>query len=183
MKRAVVLALLVTALCGGCAAKLGVEFDEGEDFASYESWAWLERKRAAIKLEGVPPDGLQDLIEREVERALGERGYVRAGEGDEPDFFVTYHARVEREVELGTVETASRYVASMHSTPSYVVSAPERTFQIYDRSLLVMDVAEGRDRQLVWRGRWDMRVRGEFRGQVPRAVDRILGRFPPPLDD
>ncbi len=183
MKRVVGLTLLVVALCGGCAAKLGVEFDEDEDFASYESWAWLERKRAAIRLEGVPADGIQDLIEKEVERALGERGYVRARVGDEPDFFVTYHARVEREIELATVTTASRFVSSMHSSPSYQVSAPERTSQIYDRSMLVMDVAEGRDRQLVWRGRWDMRVRGEFRGQVPNAVDRIFDRFPPPEDD
>ena len=172
-------AILTAITCLGCAATVGVEFDPAENFSGYESWAWLERRGSQLRVSGASFWGLHDRIVEEVERALGERGFVQAAEGEEPDFFVTYHGEIKRELEEATTASASHFVPSMNSSPSYVVSGHDEVLQIYDRSRLVMDVADGREKQLVWRGSWDMRVRGDFRGQLAGAVDRIFDRFPP----
>ncbi|MDJ0847753.1 MAG: DUF4136 domain-containing protein [Myxococcota bacterium] len=179
MRSALWLAAMGAATCIGCAARLGVEFDPAEDFTDYQSWAWLERRSPTLAVTGADPFGLPELIEEEVERALDERGFVRTRDGEEPDFFVTYHGEVRRELDEAITASASQYLSSLHSTPSYVVSAPDKRYQIYDRSRLVMDVVEGREKQLVWRGSWEMRVRGEFRGKVSGVVDRIFADFPP----
>ncbi len=71
-------AILTAITCLGCAATVGVEFDPAENFSGYESWAWLERRGSQLRVSGASFWGLHDRIVEEVERALGERGFVQA---------------------------------------------------------------------------------------------------------
>jgi hypothetical protein len=164
-----------------CAGQVAVEFDPTENFSGYRTWDWLPRRSEPLDVEGIDAQGLHELILAEVERALELRGYPRSApsEGEVPDFYVTYHVRIRRELVLVTETPATQFLPSFHASPSYVVSAVEQRIQAFEASTLAIDVADGHDKQLVWRGAYERRVRGSFRPHLKAAVDHILERFPP----
>jgi hypothetical protein len=170
--------LLLLAACVGCSAKLGVEFDPQEDFAGYRTWAWLPRQPAPPRGRGVHDPALDALIRQRVERELAARGYDQVV-GDSPDFYVTYSVQIERQARLHSEQHADQMLFSHHNTPSYIVSGGARRVRIYEESTLVIDVADGKERQLVWRGIRTERVRGSFQPHAGAAVAEILDSFPP----
>lgn len=178
-QRAAVCCLVLA--CLACAGRVGVEFDPTENFSGYETWAWLDRPAHPLKVRGLNAKGLHEEITAAVERELELRGYRRS-EGEPADFYVTYHAKVERELVITHETPAAEYLASMHDSPSYLISRTEQRVQIYDQCTLVIDFADGSEQQLVWRGAYERRLRGEFRSHIDTAVERILERFPPVPD-
>lgn len=170
--------VLLAAWSAGCASSVGVEFDPAEDFSHYETWQWLPRLEPPL---GAPPrrdDPLRETVAALVERELDSRGYRRA-EGDSPDFFVTLHLEVQREVKVTWETPAKQSVHSLHSGPSYEVQSQQRVVRVFETAELAIDLADGLDRQLVWRGTVNRRVRGELGTELEAEVGRILERFPP----
>jgi hypothetical protein len=170
-------ALLLAVCCSACAG-VGVEFDPDEDFASYERWAWLPRLEPPIQPLALTPEGLSEEIERRTEEFLTTRGFVRVDE-DEADFFVTYHVVVRTEIVILSETNAEQHVSSMNDSPSYGVTRSEMRQRVYQRGELVIDVVEGEDRQLVWRGSTGSKYRGSWKPHARAAVTNILERFPP----
>lgn len=171
-------ALLFAAACFGCVG-VGVEFDSAEDFSSYRTWAWLPRLEAAPDPFGATREELAAEIERRTEQALAERGFVRVGDEAQADFFVTYHVEIFIEVVFVDEIQAEQHVASMNDSPSYGVTAMETRQRIYERGHLVIDIADGDERQLVWRGSTSSKYRGSWKPHARAAVFEILERFPP----
>jgi hypothetical protein len=174
-------ALLLAVCCSACAG-VGVEFDPQEDFASYRRWAWLPRLEAPIRPLAPTPDGLTEEIESRTEEFLAARGFVRVDE-EEADFFVTYHVVVHVEIVILSETNAEQHVASMNDSPSYGVTRSETRRRVYQRGHLVIDVVEGDDRQLVWRGETESKYRGSWKPHARTAVMNILERFPPESSD
>lgn len=186
MTRVVRLAPLLLAItCVACATRVGVEFDPVEDFSEYRTWDWLPRaepRSPRLFLSERSPlqrdPELEELIVSAIESELESRGFPRA-DGQPPDFFVTYHVKVQRELVVRMEQPADQRLDSHHQSRSYVISAPVRVVRPYERGVLVIDVAEGRDRQLVWRAELETRVRGSFTPHVSGAVADLVERFPP----
>jgi hypothetical protein len=182
-RRAPLASLLVLALAAaaGCVNGLRVEFDPLEDFARYRTWDWLPKgfeQRAASR--ELAPD-LDALLRAAIERELAARGFERAGD-DAPDFYVSYHADLKLQLVRGTETPAMRTLSSLHHTPSYEITAPATTLRRYDVGTLALDVADGRDRQLVWRGIQTGRWRNGVRDRVDGLIADLFERFPPPPD-
>jgi hypothetical protein len=171
-------ALLLGAACFGCAG-VGVEYDSAEDFSGYRTWAWLPRLETAPDPYGESREELAAEIEQRTEQALAERGFVRAGDEARADFFVTYHFEIFIEVVLVDEMQAEQHVASMNDSPSYGVTGMETRPRIYQRGHLVIDIADGDERQLVWRGSTSSKYRGSWKPHARAAVFGILERFPP----
>ena len=179
MKRSPGLAIpILVAAWLACATGAKVEFDAQEDFSRYRSWEWLPLGAEAGEARHLDDPELGALVRGSIERELGARGYLRA-EGDPPDFYVTYHLQILREVEVSTETPAAQMLSSHHQSPSYVVSSSQQVVRVYERGTLVIDVADGRQRQLVWRGTETRRARHSFEPQLDAAVADILERFPP----
>lgn len=171
-------ALLLGAACFGCAG-VGVEFDSAEDFSGYRTWAWLPRLETAPDPYGASREELGAEIERRTEQALAERGFVRVADDAQADFFVTYHVEIFIEVVFVDEIQAEQSVASMNDSPSYGVTGMETRQRIYERGHLVIDIADGEERQLVWRGSTSSKYRGSWKPHARAAVFGILERFPP----
>jgi hypothetical protein len=162
----------------GCATSVRVAFDPAEDFSAYRTWAWLPRGfEVPASRSRVSPE-LDALLRGAVERELAARGYVRAAE-EPPDFLVTYHLRIELEIFHGIETPAMETVSSYHREGSFEVTASRPVTQFYERGTLVLDVADGRERQLVWRGIGIRRVRNSFRSRAEAVVADIFEAFPP----
>jgi hypothetical protein len=174
------LALLVLLLAtAACAPKIRVDVDPAEDFSGYQYWAWLPRRAEGRYADTMKP-AYREQIQRAIERELSARGLTRV-EPPEADFFVTYHARLDREIHLRTENPAATQLDSMHQSPSYVVQGSEQRVVTYEKVKLVVDVAEGRERQLVWRGRTERRDRGTVDRHIDEVVAAIFDHFPVPV--
>jgi len=176
-KRARGLALAVLAAAGlGCATTVRVDFDPHEDFASYRTWAWLPRGWE-VPASDVDPE-LDALLRGAIERELAARGFSQAGELT-PDFLVTYHLRIQHQLVRGIETPAMQTLSSPHRDGGYEVVASRPSVLPYELGTLVLDVAEARERQLVWRGIGTRRVRTSFKRRAEAVVTEIFEAFPP----
>lgn len=181
MKRALAAGFVLSWIllgASGCATRIQVEFDEREDFSGYRTWSWLPRGWG-IAAPGERIDrGLHLKLRAAIERELEARGYARATP-EEADFFVTYHLSLERQLVQAVETPAMQTLSTHHRDGGYEVTASRRTFQLYEQGTLALDVAEAKDRQLVWRGVATRRVRESFGARADDVVSALVDRFPP----
>lgn len=171
--------LLALAGCLGCAAAMRVEFDPREDFARYRSWDWLPTGFAESAASRALAPDLEALLRGAIERELAERGFTRAA-GATPDFYVSYHADVSIQLVRAIETPAMQTLSSLHSnSPSFEITASEKSLRRYDEGTLALDVANGRDRQLVWRGMQTGRWRNGIRPRLDEMIEELFERFPP----
>ena len=169
---------LLAAACLGCATSIRVAFDPQEDFASYRTWAWLPRSWEVTASESHVDPELDALLRGAIERTLAARGFEQAGDAS-PDFLVTYHLRLRREL-VRVIETpAMETLVNPHREGGYEVQASRPMLYPYELGTLVLDVAEARERQLVWRGIGTRRVRTSFKRRAEAVVTEIFEAFPP----
>ena len=171
--------LLLLFASAACAPKIRVDVDPAEDFSGYQYWAWLPRRAEARGADTVKA-AYREQIERAIESELSARGLTRV-EAAEADFFVTYHADLNREIHLRTETPAATQLDSLHQSPSYVVQGSEKRVVTYEKVQLVVDVADGSERQLVWRGRTQRRDRARVDHHLDGVVAAIFEHFPVPV--
>lgn len=167
--------LLFLSLLIGCGTPV-IEVAGDEDFSGYETWDWLPRLEPAEADHHDRPE-LRGQIESQVERSLAGRGYRRA-EGVVPDFYVTYHLELRSEMVVRQETPAVQNLESFQQEGSFDVTRTTTHIARYEVATLAIDVAEGRERQLVWRGLLEERVRGSFEPHIEGSVAKILERFP-----
>lgn len=170
-----VASMIVAALVVSC-LKPVVEVDADADFSGYETWAWLPRLEPLATERQMRPE-LHELVTAQVERELRARGYRRAASAP-PDFFVAYHLEIEAEFVLRRETSPEQSLETFEEGGSFDVTRTTTQVARYERVQFAIDVAEGRERQLVWRGRVKDRVRGRFDRIAERSVAKILENFP-----
>ena len=179
MRRALTAGILLAWIAlgaSGCATSVEVEFDAVEDFSGYRTWSWLPPGWPTPR-DRVGRD-LHHQVRAAIERGLEARGYALA-QPAEADFFVTYHLTLERQLVEAIETPAMQTLSTHHREGGYEVTASRRTLQLYEEGTLVLDVADGQDRQLVWRGVGTRRVRESFGIRADDVVSALLDRFPP----
>jgi len=171
------LTLLLVA-CAACASvRVNVDFDPNEDFSTYQTFTWFPRPQKETGDYRIDNPLLDRRIRTAVERELAARGY-RKVEDRAPDFYVAYHLQFEQKLDVRTVNRG------YYDAWGYYVGWPETQVTQYDEGSLVIDVANARDKQLVWRGVAVGRVRTRPKPEqttqdVNEAVAHILAKFPP----
>ena len=177
------LAAALATLGPGCAQPVRVSFDAHEDFAAYRTWAWLPPAWPVLAASRQVAPELDATLRSAVERELAARGYERAAEGQPPDFFVSYHLDLRRQLvlknETPATQTLSTYHGGRGDVGAYEIDRTEQRLVSYEIGLLGLDIADGPGRQLVWRGISRRRVRNRFSNQAEGAVVEIFEHFPP----
>jgi hypothetical protein len=170
--------LLLLALGLGCATyQVNVDYDQKKDFSGYRTFTWFPLRRPPTGDYRIDDPLLEQRIREAVERELAARGF-RQVEDVTPDFFVAYHLSIEQKLDVYTVNRG------YYGAYGYYMGWPETEVRQYDEGTLVIDVADARDKEVVWRGLAVGRVRQqatpEQRTQaVNDAVAAILAKFPP----
>ncbi len=182
------LAALAT-LLGGCATvSVGYDFDPQANFADLRSYAWIDEPREPT---GDPRiDGntlLESRVREAVDRALGQRGYVKDVSG-EPDFLLNFFVTLD---ERTSVRTLNRYYGygpgwAWGYGYRYAPYGWSETYVYeYDEGTLILDVVGSDSRQLIWRGSGtdllSLQSTPERRQEdLDRVAEAILENFPPP---
>jgi len=154
-----------------------VDYDPEEDFSTYKTFGWLPERPPPTGDPRLDSPLIDSRVRRAVDSTLTARGFRKILDGT-PDFWVTYHTGVEQKLDVYTMNRG--YVNRW----GYTVSVPETRVSQYDEGTLVLDIADARERELVWRGVAQGRLRSQptpdqTTAAVNEAVAELLKQFPP----
>jgi hypothetical protein len=144
------------------------DFDPQADFSGYTTFHWIDPS----EMEADPRVAQQPLVDARirsaVNEALTERGYRK--ENAPPwDFLVICHGALEDKEELIPVYSQTGAVRGMQT-------------YAYKEGTLVLDVYDGKSKQLVWRGSVTEAFDDEDRAieSIEKLVRSLTAKFPPP---
>jgi hypothetical protein len=184
------LAAWLVALSAGCATlEIQTEYDPRADFSGFETWVWMPREPATTGDPRLDNAILHSRIRAVVEERLALQGYRKLSSGT-PDFLVTFHTAIDQRLDVSTVDRSyPRHGGAGRWGPGggWVYSSETRVRE-YELGSLILDIADNRTRDLVWRGFAQAEIGQRTQDQARRdeqlreAVRRMLEQFPPKPD-
>ncbi|MDN4547522.1 MULTISPECIES: DUF4136 domain-containing protein [unclassified Pseudomonas] len=177
--------LAVAALLSACAAnQVNHDYDASRDFAAYHSWSW---KEPALQYRPDDPRIKSDLTEQRVREAvtdqLDQRGLRPAAADAKADLNVQTYLIVEERQQQVTTNYGGGW-----GNPWYgYYGAPmynETRLVSYKVATIQIDLLDGKDGKLVWRGSDEQMLSGspnpsDRSTAIHETVTRILANYPP----
>ncbi len=175
-------ALLLLAACQ--TTQLDRDFDPNRDFATYRSWSWAE---PAVQYRPEDPRLKSDLTEQRLRSAIAEqldqRGLRAAPAGSPGDLRVQAWLIVDQRQDRVTTQYggSGRPLVRLLGGPAY---SETRTLD-YQVGTLQIDLLDGQDGKLVWRGSGQQTLRDNRRDPAERTsalretVAKVLSQYPP----
>jgi hypothetical protein len=176
-------ALLLLAACQS--TQLNQDFDKHRDFAAYRSFTW---KEPALEYSPDDPRIKSDLTEQRVRDAVSEqldqRGLRLAPVGGKGDVSVQAWLIVENKTDQVSTSYGGAwggYWNGYWGGPAYT----ETRNVDYKVGTVQVDLFDGKDGKLVWRGSAEQIVRNNQTSPVEReaaireTVAKILSQYPP----
>ena len=177
-----VLILFVISLITACGTTVNVDYDKQTNFASLKNFTLLPSPEIKTGDERLDSPLVDKRIREAIQTTLITRGFQHVDAN--ADFAVAYQLGVRKEIDssrasmtvgVGTYGRRSA-VGMTYGNPGYVES--------YERGILTIDVLQGSDKKLVWRGSSGRRL---YDGSTPEKSDKeinavvkeILDQFPP----
>jgi hypothetical protein len=177
--------LAVALLLGACqSTQVNHDFDASRDFAGYRSWTW---KEPALQYRPDDPRIKSDLTEQRIRQAIGEqldqRGLRMAAGGAKGDVTVQAYLIVEDRQQ----QVSTNYGGAWGSPWNGYWGGPmytETRNVDYKVATLQVDLFDGKDGKLVWRGSAEQIVSdspkpSERSAAIRATVGKILANYPP----
>jgi hypothetical protein len=174
--------LLFVLLSSGCATTMEAlsDYDHSQDFSHYKTYAWMEDDPvmgARSASSGSSPLNSSRTV-KAIQAELERKGYRKVEDRAAADFVVTYTigARDRLDVESYPVPYRGPWLWDWYA-------GRETSVRTYTEGVIAVDIFDAAKKSPVWHG-WaskpitaeDVRHAAE---EIPRAVRRILQRFPP----
>ncbi|MHC4222810.1 MAG: DUF4136 domain-containing protein [Planctomycetota bacterium] len=181
----VLLALVVV----GCASRMEVNsyYDPTASFSEVKSFAWLPRKDSGDPL--IDDDLLEQRVQTAVDAGMAAKGYQKTS-STQPDVWLGYHAVLQRQTSVQKVSD-TYYYDNPEPAWSDTFASDLRPAEVegyedsaYNEGMLVLDIADGKTRELIWRGSASMDINLKAKSsqraeKVREAIAKILKLFPP----
>ena len=172
----VAIAALVLAPALVIAQKVSYDFDKSANFAGYKTYALKDGTKVGQQL-------IDDRIVGAIETQLKEKGFTKSDSG--PDVFVVYHVAFDKEKDISTYSSGYGggygpygwgWGGGMTTTSTQVRDILVGT--------LVIDVADAKKSQVVWRGMGVKEVNTQANPEkrdksINEAVKKIFKNYPP----
>jgi hypothetical protein len=151
----------------GASGKVEVEYDHAADFTAYKTFAWAPFQDPA------PNPANHIRVTRAVERELEAKGFTKVGP-DEASVFVRYQGRLDKKI----TSTSSQ------SDSPWQQPSDKRTMVSFGKTkvgTLVLELWDGRSKNLVWQARESMPEPAADRMEdaINKSVKRLIGEYPP----
>lgn len=184
LRRIVLLSFaLLLAACASNNAQL--DYDASRDFAGYRSWAWEE---PALHYRPDDPRVKSDLTEQRIRQAvadqLDQRGLRPVQKGAQADVKVRAYLIVEdrqREITTNYGGAWGGYWGGYWGGPMY----NETRSVDYKVATIQVDLFDGRDGKLVWRGSAEQMMNSyppspqERNAAIQKTVMTLMSNYPP----
>jgi len=181
------LALVIFAvLLSACeTTRVNHDFDASRDFAGYRSWSW---KEPALQYRPDDPRIKSDLTEQRIRQAVGEqldqRGLRPAVAGGKADVKVQAYLIVDNRQQQVSTSYGGGWGGPWHGGfwggPGYT----ETRSVDYQVATIQIDLLDGKDGKLVWRGSAEQMVNdgstpAERSAAINQAVAKLMTAYPP----
>ena len=154
---------------------VSADFDPRTDFSRYRTYGWEAADALPTGDARLDANPFFDArVRAAVERELAMRGFMRVTSGT-PDLAVHYHAAVDQRIDVFAVDREAGY------TTEYGEGTQVRE---YEQGTIVLDLAEGRSKRVVWRGWAQADIEGliddprRMEAWIDEAARRMMERFP-----
>lgn len=166
--------LLVPALA--MAQKVSYDFSKSANFASFKTYAMKDGTKVGQQL-------IDDRIASAIDAAMASKGFTKAASN--PDVYVVYHVAFDKEKDISTY--SSGYAGGYGPYGwGWGGGMGTTTTQVRDILIgtLVIDMADAKANQLVWRGMGvkevDTQAKPDKRDKsITNAVNKIFKNYPP----
>ncbi|MGC6372350.1 DUF4136 domain-containing protein [Pseudomonas sp. K2I15] len=178
-------ALAVVVLLGGCqTSQVNHDFDASRDFGAYRSWSW---KEPALQYRPDDPRIKSDITEQRIRQAVGEqldqRGLRHAAPGTKADLNVQTYLIVEDRQQQVTTNYGGAWGGPWNGywgAPMY----NETRNITYKVATIQIDLLDGKDGKLVWRGSDEQILASSPEPQdrsaaIRATVTKVLSNYPP----
>lgn len=167
--------------------KVQVGFDPAVDFSPLETYAWPTDGAGQVKMavtKDDDPDAVKARFEPVIiataEEALARKGFVKAGEGQAPDFLVTYFALVSVST---SSQTLGQFLPGTVAWGLPPFPAATTSLKIYEQGSLVLEIMSP-ERKPLWRGMAQAevhrkRTQAQREQKLAEVVNDIVKQFPP----
>lgn len=180
------LALLAFAvLLSACATnQVNYDFDTNRDFAAYRSWSW---KEPALQYRPDDPRIKSDLTEQRIRQAiadqLDQRGLRPAPTGTRGDVQVQAYLIVEDRQEQVTTHYGGNTGGPWNGYWGGPIYNETRNIN-YKVATVQVDLLDGKDGKLVWRGSDEQLLSSspnpsDRSAAMRKTVERLLSTYPP----
>ena len=186
---------LLTMLSACAPITVDWNYDPGANFAGLRTFAWAPDPQKKTGDPRVDNPLVDKNIRHAVENQLAAQGYQKSTTGS-PDFWVSYHAAVEDELDVTVVEEYQGYSSpGRWNRPGTAYRAPYRTrpgaarietrveTYEYAKGTLILDIVDPAQKQLIWRGSAQSEIQTASQEKklekLNKAVAKILSNFPP----
>lgn len=178
--------LALVALLSACASnQVNHDFDASRDFAAYRSWSW---KEPALQYRPDDPRIKSDLTEQRIRQAVSEqldqRGLRPAAAGTKGDLHVQTYLIVEnRQQQVTTSYGGSAWGGPWNGYWGGPMYNETRNVS-YKVATIQIDLLDGKDGKLVWRGSDEQMLSStpnpaDRSAAIHATVSRILANYPP----
>ncbi|MFW0758540.1 DUF4136 domain-containing protein [Pseudomonas sp. H11T01] len=178
--------LALAALLSACASnQVNHDFDASRDFAAYRSWSW---KEPALQYRPDDPRIKSDLTEQRIRQAVSEqldqRGLRPATAGTKGDLNVQTYLIVEnRQQQVTTSYGGSAWGGPWNGYWGGPMYNETRNVS-YKVATIQIDMLDGKDGKLVWRGSDEQMLSStpnpaDRSAAIHATVGRILANYPP----
>jgi hypothetical protein len=177
--------LVLTAVQACSAVRVNEDYDLSADFSSYETYNWMPGPKRETGDMRADNRLMEQRIMKAIERVLALKGYYKTSI-DQPDFFVSYYLSFKTKYESNTVYTTMGFgwYHPYGGLRPFGGVGFYPGFEEYEEGTLLIDISEGIEKKLVWRGSGKRRVDENASPEkttaiVNQTVQEILDQFPP----
>jgi hypothetical protein len=187
----------IVAVAGCRTVDVTADWDPAVDFSALSTWAFAAQPMTP---QGDPVLDGDSLFAQRARKAIAQqldaRGYRQVDDPAAADFRVAYFLVVQDRISVTTINDYYGYGPGWGWRYGYSPGwgfgpggfGTQTYVDQYKEGTLVIDVSEGPDKRLVWRGAGSGRLRdpgtpAEAETRVQQAVREILAKFPPPEGD
>ncbi len=179
--------LVLVALPLAARVKVQAGFDPDVDFTPLKTYAWPSDGAGQVKMavtKDDDPDALKARFEptivASVDQALQKKGFVKAADGQAPDFLVTYFALVSVST---SGQTMGQFLPGTVAWGLPPFAAVATSLKIYEQGSLVLQMMKP-DTQPIWRGLAQAevhrdRTQAQREKKLAEVVNDIVKQFPP----
>ncbi|MFQ5642315.1 MAG: DUF4136 domain-containing protein [Thiogranum sp.] len=161
------------------------DYETGYDFSTLQTYAWLEGKPPSNDIR-INNSLIINRVVNAVNNSLQAKGY-KLVDKDEADFYVNWLGGIEDKIRIETIDTYYGYLGYGSDSWGYRGYWPGyiRTYTYeYQQGTLIIDIADGRSKQLIWRGTGQDYLEEkenpeEITAAINHTVSEILAAFPP----
>lgn len=175
----------------GCSSKIEVRSGHDPDFkfSRLKTYGWLAPTESGD--ERIDDKRLDKNVRDAVSRELEAKGFKYAEQ--DADFYVGYHAIMRRQRSVQSVDQVYGYGSGTIWTGDYTprmdpAAHPEVYEHIYHVGTLILDIAGGDGKDLIWRASARAIVEPTAPAEKGRrvtydAIRKMLARFPPKAEE